>query len=72
LQAEKSQFTIRIKDDGCGFVPDCVKPGCMGLANMRERAGSLGGDLKISSAPGNGTSVETSMLLDSVSAPLVN
>ena len=72
LQAEQGQFTMRIKDDGCGFVPDCVKPGCMGLANMSERASSLGGDLKITSTPGNGTCLELNALLESVSAPSVN
>jgi signal transduction histidine kinase len=69
LLAEKGQLRMRISDDGCGFFPDYVKPGCMGLANMRERAGAMGGNLKISSTPGNGTCLETSMLLESISAP---
>ena len=68
LKAENSQFTMRIRDDGCGFDLEQVKPGCMGLANMSERASSLGGNLIISSTPGNGTCLELTTLLEMVSA----
>jgi signal transduction histidine kinase len=59
------RLILRIHDDGRGFDPalghrDC--PGgdrrpCMGLVNMRERAGLLGGSLRIVSSPGHGTTV---------------
>jgi len=69
LRAEKGKFKMRISDDGCGFDLEQVKPGCLGLANMSERAGTLGGVLKVSSTPGNGTNLELTTLLESVSAP---
>ncbi len=71
IRAEKGQLTMRVTDDGCGFDLDQVKPGCMGLSNMSERAGTLGGNLKISSTPGNGTCLELNTLLESVSAPSI-
>ncbi|WP_075353106.1 CHASE4 domain-containing protein [Desulfovibrio sp. DV] len=59
------KLILRIGDDGCGFDPDrddrdCPVNGrrpCMGLVNMRERAGLLGGRLRIVSSPGHGTTV---------------
>jgi signal transduction histidine kinase len=71
LKAGNGQFSMRVKDDGCGFDPDQVQAGCMGLANMSERAAALGGHLKISSAPGNGTSLEFTTRLENISAPSV-
>jgi signal transduction histidine kinase len=50
---------LRISDDGQGF--DVTKPrseGSFGLMGMRERAESLGGKFKLSSEPGQGTTVE--------------
>jgi signal transduction histidine kinase len=48
---------MEIVDDGCGFDPDSVPDGRMGLANMRDRAREAGGTLEIVSAPGAGTRV---------------
>ena len=45
-----------IVDDGSGFDPVAVRSG-MGLANLRARAGELGAELGIESAPGQGTRV---------------
>ncbi len=53
--------TVRIVDDGAGFVApsDLVSPaGHLGLTSMRERAELAGGWCRIGSAPGEGTSVE--------------
>lgn len=47
---------LEVRDDGRGFVPGETTAG-MGLANMRERARALGGELEIASAPGEGTAV---------------
>jgi signal transduction histidine kinase len=51
---------LRVVDDGAGFDSDDVdgRRGSFGLASMRERARLLGGDLQVSSLPGNGTTVE--------------
>lgn len=47
-----------IADDGIGFDVDaCVRRGGLGLRGMRERLSSLGGSLRISSAPGGGAQV---------------
>jgi PAS domain S-box-containing protein len=51
------QVELRVKDDGRGFDPDCVKPGHLGLDIMRERAQSTGISLKIASQLGQGTEI---------------
>jgi signal transduction histidine kinase len=50
---------LRVEDDGQGF--DVTQPrseNSFGLMGMRERTESLGGQFKLSSEPGRGTSVE--------------
>jgi signal transduction histidine kinase len=47
---------LEIDDDGSGFDPTTPAAG-MGLSNLRERAGSLGGTLEIESSPSTGTTV---------------
>jgi len=47
---------MRVADDGDGFDPAAVLEG-MGLNNMRERIRTLGGELTITSALGQGTTV---------------
>jgi signal transduction histidine kinase len=47
---------MRVADDGDGFDPAAVLEG-MGLSNMRERIRTLGGELTIQSARGQGTTV---------------
>jgi signal transduction histidine kinase len=47
---------MEVTDDGHGFAPDALHGG-VGLASMRERAGTLGGTLEIRSAIGQGTVV---------------
>jgi signal transduction histidine kinase len=53
---------VTVEDDGIGFDVDAVEHSTdfrrgLGLLGMRERIELLGGDLSISSTPGNGTSV---------------
>ncbi len=48
---------VAVSDDGKGFNPHDVAGG-FGLRSMRERAAALGGDLKLTSTPGGGTTVE--------------
>lgn len=56
------RLILRVRDDGGGGEPAragrdaAARPG-MGLVNMRERAGLLGGSLRVLSAPGQGTTV---------------
>jgi CheY-like chemotaxis protein len=49
---------LSIKDSGSGFDLHLARGHTgMGLASMRERARLLGGDLKLDSSPGSGTTV---------------
>jgi PAS domain S-box-containing protein len=59
LTQQDSQLTLRVTDDGVGFDPASTpSPGHVGLLEMRERIRAVGGELRISSAPGQGTVVE--------------
>lgn len=58
LQCQPGQLNLSIKDDGLGFDLSTVPPGHMGIAIMRERANSIGADLKIDSHLNQGTTVE--------------
>jgi signal transduction histidine kinase len=50
---------LRVTDDGSGFDPSDPRfRSSFGLIAMRERTESLGGQFKLSSEPGRGTSVE--------------
>ena len=39
-------------DNGCGFDPEHVRQGSLGLAGMQERASLIGADFTITSRPG--------------------
>jgi signal transduction histidine kinase len=51
---------LRIRDNGPGPPPE-APPGSHGLLGMRERAGAVGGQLRIGSAPGGGFIVEATL-----------
>jgi signal transduction histidine kinase len=51
------QVRAQISDNGQGFDVQ-QNGGGMGLGNIRERVARLGGELRIASAPGSGTSLE--------------
>jgi signal transduction histidine kinase len=53
---QKNLLTMRISDNGCGFGDNGKKTG-NGLGNMQKRAEEINGKLKITSTPGNGTSI---------------
>jgi signal transduction histidine kinase len=57
-------LVLRVNDDGRGFDPTArgVRARRLGLTSMNERATSLGGSLTITSAPGQGTTVELRVL----------
>jgi len=62
VEFEVGRIRITVKDNGKGFdlpssVGDLTRSGKLGLAGMQERARLLGGDIKIESAPGKGTSI---------------
>jgi signal transduction histidine kinase len=60
LERDGTQVKLRVRDRGCGF--DTAAPGSgFGLVAMRERARSVGGELRIRSAPGRGSEVDVAV-----------
>ncbi|HLQ55142.1 MAG TPA: sensor histidine kinase [Streptosporangiaceae bacterium] len=60
LVRDGSRVRLRVSDAGRGF-NTAAPGGGFGLISMRERARSIGGDLRISSAPGRGSQVEVAV-----------
>ncbi len=50
-------FMAEVADNGCGFDPNQVRIGGMGLINMCERTRQFAGQFFIESAPGTGTRI---------------
>lgn len=65
LSRNGETMSIRIDDDGNGFVPHETNGN--GLGNLSERLAAIGGVLTVSSQPGHGTSIAASMPLPSPS-----
>ena len=64
LEYTDRELHMRVRDDGIGIDPQVLhngREGHWGLAGMRERAERIGGLLKISSSPRNGTEVRLSI-----------
>lgn len=57
LRIDGPKLCLRVHDDGAGFQPQDVRQGGIGLRVMQYRARSLGGSLRISSQPRQGTEV---------------
>jgi two-component system sensor histidine kinase UhpB len=59
LSFHPDQICLKIIDQGVGFDPEqqFIPPSGWGLAGMRERAESVGGNLQIQSKPGEGTTI---------------
>lgn len=59
FQKKERQILISIADDGTGFDPGMLvaDQSSFGLEVMRERAGQIGGEVRIDTAPGQGTTV---------------
>jgi signal transduction histidine kinase len=57
LEHESGGLGVQIVDDGSGFYPETEHEGHFGTEIMRERAESIGGSLRITSTPGQGTRV---------------
>lgn len=54
LKVTPEALTVSVRDDGRGMIGGVASPG-LGIRGMRERAGLLGGALKIDSEVGKGT-----------------
>ena len=61
LKNKKSNIVLEVEDNGCGFDPKTTDWGGIGMRSMRERAVQIGGRLKISSAPGQGTKITVTL-----------
>ncbi len=65
LICEAETLQLEIRDDGRGFDPDGATGDAatrsQGLPNLRGRAAQLGASLRLSSAPGRGTSLSLTM-----------
>ncbi|MGD8472888.1 MAG: GAF domain-containing protein [Anaerolineae bacterium] len=58
LQVKADAVRLEVVDDGIGFDPTTAEArGGLGLPGMRERVQRIGGQLRIESAPGQGTTV---------------
>ena len=57
LEVADPCVSLEVKDNGCGFNPNLLYPGQLGLTSMRTHAEQAGGSLHIHSAAQQGTSV---------------
>ena len=57
VEIQETRASLKIEDDGKGFDPSQIPPDSLGLGIMRERAQEINAELKIDSAPGEGTRV---------------
>jgi signal transduction histidine kinase len=81
MRSGAAQFEIRVEDNGCGFDPDAVTsaangdgpvPGRRignGLRNLQQRLADAGGQCRVESRPGGGTSVILTVPLRAAKAP---
>jgi signal transduction histidine kinase len=63
--SDADRLRFAVADDGAGFDPAVVIGG-HGFENMRDRLGAIGGELQVTSSPGEGASVGGSIPLDHV------
>ncbi len=62
ITEQNATVWLSVRDDGAGFDPEAaVESGGFGLMGMRERVELLGGELRLDSAPGSGTTVHVSI-----------
>ncbi|MCL4183806.1 MAG: CHASE3 domain-containing protein [Burkholderiaceae bacterium] len=55
---ERGAVRVSVRDNGRGFDPRTVGPNAHGLLGMRYRVEAVGGKLRVTSSPGEGTRVE--------------
>ena len=71
LSYDPESVGLRVTDDGCGFSAESValsSNGHFGLLDMRERAQSLGCELRVKSETGDGTCISVDIAAKSVAA----
>ncbi len=68
LEGRPDELAISVEDDGEGFDPGSAAGGA-GLANIRDRVESVGGTVRIESAPGRGTRLHAAFPAAALPAP---
>ncbi|MFL9913407.1 PAS domain S-box protein [Paraburkholderia sp. RL17-337-BIB-A] len=58
FKSDKGELALEVRDNGSGFDPSIKKALSFGLVGIRERVLMLGGQVEITTAPGEGTSVQ--------------
>jgi signal transduction histidine kinase len=58
---EGGYLRLTVTDDGSGFDPDSVPRGHLGLIGMRQRIELVGGELRVESRAGHGSTIEASV-----------
>ncbi|MFM9024841.1 MAG: PAS domain-containing sensor histidine kinase [Planctomycetaceae bacterium] len=61
LQSVADRVLVRVVDDGRGFDPAAVPETRFGLEGIRQRCRLLGGEPRITSGPGAGTTIEATL-----------
>lgn len=61
LMQKENSLILTIEDNGKGFDAENTKKKTLGLLGMKERALMIGGEYKITGAPGKGTTVEVTV-----------
>lgn len=69
VETEEGSVVLTVADDGKGFTPPTqlevlTREGHLGLAGMQERVRRLGGEVRVASAPGSGTTVSVRVPLE--------
>jgi PAS domain S-box-containing protein len=72
LELDQHELVLRIGDDGQGFDTSGSFPGHLGLHSMRERTQTVGAELAIASAPGEGTLISVRVPLQAAESALVS
>jgi signal transduction histidine kinase len=67
LSERDHSLTFTVQDDGVGFDPSGTAHGT-GMQGMADRMAALGGELRVTSALGNGTLIEGSVPIDRVAS----
>jgi signal transduction histidine kinase len=58
VRKKDGNFLMEVSDNGIGFkLKECNITGSLGLLGMKERALSIGGEIRIETAPGKGTTI---------------
>jgi signal transduction histidine kinase len=70
LKETGAEIRGSVTDDGIGFEPDAGRSAAgVGLSSMRERVKKIGGELRIESAPGSGTTLSFVVPVDAPAEP---